>query len=248
MPFYLLIVAANIALLVHAAKTGRFNPWGFIILALPGVGGAVYFLFELAPQFLRGPKGRKLRAKVGASLSGERAYHVLREDVALTGAVASRESLAAECLASERFDEALVHYRVLKAATPFGKPQYWIGAARALEGLGKPAAALDDLAALKQRWPHYHSADDHLLYARLLEAVGRLDAALEEYDSLAGYHPGAEPRARRANLLLRLGRAQAAREAAELVLIALRASPGHVRRAQSQWIDLAQTVIAATSI
>jgi hypothetical protein len=37
-------------LIVHAAKTGRFWPWGFIILFIPGFGALAYVLIEHVPM------------------------------------------------------------------------------------------------------------------------------------------------------------------------------------------------------
>jgi hypothetical protein len=43
MPFGL-IFAFDVILIVHAAKTGRFWPWAYVILFLPGIGGLAYVL------------------------------------------------------------------------------------------------------------------------------------------------------------------------------------------------------------
>jgi hypothetical protein len=45
-----LFAILNVLLIVHAARTGRFMPWGFVILFLPGIGALIYVAFELAPQ------------------------------------------------------------------------------------------------------------------------------------------------------------------------------------------------------
>ena len=34
MPLALILVVIDITLVIHAAKTGRFSPWGFIILMI----------------------------------------------------------------------------------------------------------------------------------------------------------------------------------------------------------------------
>lgn len=246
MPIIAIITIFSVTLLAHAAKTGRFSPWGYIILFAPGLGGIVYLLFEVLPEFFGSYRGQKLGADVKRKLSPDRNYHALRDEMAIAPTIANRAALARECLATRRFDEALVHYRVLKASDSYAEPQYWIGAARALQGLETPAPALRELDELKQRWPDYHSQEGHLLYARLLEASGRHDEALAEYEALANYYAGAEPRARRADLLLRLGRPTSARRDAELLLATLHRSPSHVQRAQREWIDMAKKVMAAT--
>jgi len=46
MPFAIIAMAINVAFIVHAAKTGRFNPWGYVMLFLPGVGALAYVLLD----------------------------------------------------------------------------------------------------------------------------------------------------------------------------------------------------------
>jgi hypothetical protein len=50
----LILVLVDVLCVVHAAKTGRFWPWGALILALPGFGALAYFLMEK----MRAPKRR----------------------------------------------------------------------------------------------------------------------------------------------------------------------------------------------
>jgi hypothetical protein len=52
MPFALVLLAVNVILIVHAAKTGRFWPWGYVILLLPGFGALAYVMVELVPEWL----------------------------------------------------------------------------------------------------------------------------------------------------------------------------------------------------
>jgi hypothetical protein len=247
MPWLAILAAVDVALLAHAAKTDRFNPWGYIILMVPGVGAAVYVAFEVLPEYFGTHEGAKVRRSLEKKLSPDRDYHARRDDFANASTVANRMALAAECMATRRFDEALLHYRVLKATDHASEPMFWIGAAKALQGLDKPVEALRELDALKERWPDYQSQEGHLLYARLLETSGRHEEALGEYETLAGYYSGAEPRARRADLLLRLGRPEGARRDAELLLSAMRRSPSNVQRAQREWIAMAQKVFDAAT-
>jgi hypothetical protein len=68
MPIILLLTLINIVLLVHAAKTGRFSPWGYIILMIPGIGAIAYVVAELIPAWfgtLRGQQARKSVSRAG---------------------------------------------------------------------------------------------------------------------------------------------------------------------------------------
>ena len=53
MPFGLLLLL-DIALVYHAARTGRLQPWAFIILMIPVLGALAYVVVELLPEWLGG--------------------------------------------------------------------------------------------------------------------------------------------------------------------------------------------------
>ena len=53
MPLVALIAVFDVVLIIHAARTGRFSPCAYVILALPGVGGVAYILVELLPEWMQ---------------------------------------------------------------------------------------------------------------------------------------------------------------------------------------------------
>jgi hypothetical protein len=120
------------------------------------------------------------------------------------------------------------------------EPQYFLGKARAQLGLGQPAAAVATLDELMQRWPDFHSADGHLLYAIALEEAGRNDEALLNFQNVGQYFPGAEPRVRQAQLLHKLGRDADAKTLAEEIVRGFKRAPAHVRRNQRHWLASAE--------
>src|SRR5437868_595590 len=81
MPIALVLLVLNIALIVHAAKTGRFMPWGYVILMIPGFGGLAYILVELLPEWFRGSEGQKVRARVSGTLDPEKRYRELSDQM-----------------------------------------------------------------------------------------------------------------------------------------------------------------------
>jgi hypothetical protein len=96
---------------------------------------------------------------------------------------------------------------------------------------------------LRKRWPDYQSAESHLLYARALEESGRSDHALDEYRALANYYPGAEARVRYGLLLQKSGRPDEAKAVFTELLTQLKRAPNYVRRAQAEWIALAEKAL-----
>lgn len=240
MPIATLIFILDIALVVHAAKTGRFSPWGYIILFLPGIGAAIYIVAELAPEWLGSYRGQVARQTVTRAVNPTRRYRALTDELAVVDTIFNRAALAEECLRLGRFDEALSHYVRLIARPLADEAQFFLGKARAEVGQGQPAAAVATLEELMRRWPDFHSPDGHLLYAVALEESGRHEEALANYANCGQYFPGAEPRVRQAQLLQRLGRELEAKAIALDVVRGLRRAPAHVRKNQRQWLAGAQ--------
>jgi hypothetical protein len=239
-PIATIILILDVLLIVHAAKTGRFMPWGYIILFLPGIGAAAYVVAELLPEWLGSHKGQAARQTMARAIDPGRRYRDLTDDLALVDTIANRAALAEECLALGKFEEALFHYSAILTHPLAEEPQFFLGKARAQFGLRQSAAAIATLDELAQRWPDFHSADGHLLYAMALEENGRSDEALAHYSNVGQYFPGVEPRIRQAQLLQKLGRGTEAKLIAEDVLRGLNRAPAHVRRNQREWLASAE--------
>jgi addiction module RelB/DinJ family antitoxin len=187
--------------MIHAAKTGRFSPWGYIILMLPGVGAAAYVVAELIPEWLGTYQGQKAQQRLGRALNPERKYRALADELHIADTIANRATLAAECLVLEKFGEAKAHYEEILARLHGDEPIYRVGKARAEFGLGEYAQAVATLDDLRVRFPEYESGEGHLLYACALEEGGRTAAAVTEFEALSQYYAGAEPRVRYGLLL-----------------------------------------------
>ncbi len=244
MPFGLILLVVNVALIVHAAKTGRFWPWGFIILFIPGFGALAYALVELLPEWFGSARGQQARARIAGTLDPGRRYRELGEQLEVVDTIATRAALAEQCLALGKFAEAEQHYAHILSLPLGEEPIYALGKARAEFGLDRPQEAVATLDDLRARWPDYQSADGHLLYARALEASGRIEAALAEYQAVAAYYPGAEARVRYGLLLETAGRPADAKAMLAEVLTQLKRAPKYVRRVQAEWIALAERALA----
>jgi hypothetical protein len=240
LPIGWIVAGVDIALIVHAARTGRFTPWGFVILFLPGIGALAYIVVELVPEWLGSTKARRAGSSLVGALDPQRRYRQLQDELAIVDTIANRSALAEACLSLGKFEEARTHYAAILASPQGDEPGFMFGRARAEFGLGETALAVATLDELKARWPDYRSPEGHLLYAKALEGGGRDEEALAAYEAVAAYYPGAEPNVRRAELLARLGRGDEARALAGEVARGLRRAPTHVRRVQSQWLAAAE--------
>jgi hypothetical protein len=245
MPLAIILFLIDVTLIVHAAKTGRFSPWAYLILLLPGVGAVAYVLVELLPEWFGSVQGQKARRHVINTLDPEKQYRKFADDLAITDTIANRVDLAEECLLLGKFAEALTHYANALSRPMGDEPNYALGKAKAEFGLRRPQDAVTTLDALRERWPDFQSADGHLLYARALEESGREAAALDEYRALVDYYPGAEARVRFAMLLQRTGRADEAKRLCADVLTQMRRAPKYVRKVQAEWIAAAERLLRA---
>jgi hypothetical protein len=244
MPLALILGVLDVVLVIHAAKTGRFSPWAYIIiLMIPLFGSLAYVGVELVPEWLGSYQGQKAKKRFVTSLDPTRRYRALTDELAITDTIANREALAAECVQLGKFDEAIHHYNEIIARPLGDEPAFFLGHARAEFGAGSPAGTVATLDELRRRWPDYQSSDGHLLYARALEEIGRTDEAIEEYKALAGYFPGAEARVRYGLLLDRLDRKSEARMVLSDLLTHMRRAPKHVRKVQAEWIGMAERSI-----
>jgi len=242
MPYISLTFILTAVFVVHAAKTGRFWPWAYVILFLPVVGALAYVAVELAPEWLGSHKGRQARASLDAKLNPGRRLRELRENLETADTIGNRGDLAEELLARGEYQEALTHYQHILALPNGPAPGYFLGAARAQLGLNDPSAAIATLEEFRKEYPDSKNGDAHLLYATALDAANRTDEALHEYEDVSRSYAGAEPRARRAALLMRLGRADEARAAASDVVRSIERSPGFAKKAQAEWLAMAKKI------
>jgi hypothetical protein len=244
MPLALLLVIIDVMLVVHAVRTGRASPWVFIILMVPVVGAIAYLVAVLVPDWVGSRQGQQTQRTIAKALNPEKRYRELSDAVEIADTIANRAALAEECLAMERFGEAKRHFEVILARPMGDEPVYMVGKARAQFGLNQAIDTIAILDDLRARFPDYQSAEAHLLYARALEAGARHEEALQEYRALSDYFVGAEARVRYGLLLARLGREGEAKAWLTDVLTQLRRA-AHVRKAQAEWISLAEKVVRA---
>ena len=238
-----MLLALDVALIFHASKTGRCQPWCYIILMVPGIGALAYVVVELIPEWFGTYEGQKARARIGRALNPEKAYRALRDQLEIADTIANREALAQECLALGRFDEAREQYDTILTMPLGEEPGFMLGRARAEFGLGRFAKARATLDDLRGRWPDWESADGHLLYARTLEEDGRIDEAIAEYHALSAYYVGAEPRVRHGLALRKLGREAEARAVLADVVLRMSRAPKFARKIQAEWISMAEAAL-----
>jgi hypothetical protein len=241
MPFsYLLIPAAQIFFIIHAVRTGRPYYWMLIILFIPLFGILGYIIVELLPGAGRSSVARQTVSQAKRLVNPEGAYRELAEKLDFTPTVENKRALADECVRLGRLDEAEQLYRSALTGLHATDPYLMLGLARIRFARNDPAGCLETLDEIKAANPEFQNADAHMLYARSLEALGRDDEALVEYESLSRYYGSEEPRVRHAMLLRRTGHDEAARQEFLEVKKSVDRAPSFYRQNQREWYRLAE--------
>ncbi|MGE0210347.1 MAG: tetratricopeptide repeat protein [Parvibaculaceae bacterium] len=225
---------------VHAMKTGRPFYWLYILIFLPGIGSIAYVLFELVPELAQTRRARRVATDIGTIMDPDREWRRRREAAELTDSVGAKRAFAEECERRGMWDDAISLYRAAAQGIYADDPAVLVPLARAELGSGDGKGALATLDGLRAAHPKLRDQEAHLVYARALEAEGRLDEAAQEYEALCGYFAGLEARARYGLLLLKRGEPAKARELFEGIVRAAGSRPAIVTDADRDWLKVAK--------
>jgi hypothetical protein len=237
-----LSLLCTIACIVHCLKTQQTTTWIWVLAVLfwfPFIGPLVYFCAIILPELVGSRSGRRAARGLRDTFNPEGDLRRLENEVKVTGDVHSRQRYADELVRLGRSTEAVDVYKSCLTGFFAEDPKLLLGYARALFAAGDASGARRTLDDLIQKNPEFKSADGHLLYARALESEGDFEKALSEYETLAGYFPGAEAAVRYAKLLKRQGQDGPARQVLQGLLERAKYAPAHYQRAQREWLNQA---------
>jgi hypothetical protein len=240
MALFLISLIIQALLIVHVIKTGRNTIWIWVLALLSFAGVIAYVAAELVPEFLGSRSAQRAKLGMKRILDPQADLRRYENEARVTGNVESRQRYADELVRQGRYDEAIAQYRQALTGLYEHDPNLMLGIARAQFGKGDARAARITLDELIRHNPDFKSPDGHLLYARALEAEGNYAKALEEYQILEHSYPGAEAAVRYAQLLKAQGNASEAQRVVRDLLEEARIAPAHYRRAQREWLDLAE--------
>ena len=239
----LLFLLVSVLMCVHAVRTNQQLFWVFIILFVPVLGPAVYFLAVLLPELLGGTRAQRMGMAARDALDPTREYRTARAAVDDTPTVHNRMRLAAAAAALGKHAEAEQLYAEAAQGIHADDPALLLGRANALIELGRAPEALPLLDKLAEEQPT-RTPSTALAQARVYEAIGRYKEADAAYQWAAGRLPGLEAIARYAAFLANTGRRQeAADNLAEIDRRIERSNP-QFRRESRPWRDLAAQALA----
>jgi hypothetical protein len=240
MIFLVLSVLVQLALIVHVVKTGRNTIWVFILLFAPFVGGLAYFIVELLPELMNSHGARKAKRSVTNVIDPNRDLRSASQLLAVADTVQNSLVLANQHLERGQFREAAEFFARSLRGLHANDPDILFGLARAQFGLQEYANVIQTLDRLAAANPKARTGDMHLLYARAQEESGAIDAAKVEYEALAKYYPGPEPRCRLALILKAQGDLEGARKLFLAVLGESDVAGRHYNAIHKEWVALAR--------
>jgi hypothetical protein len=235
------IVAA--ILVFHVLKTGRDFRWIFLLIFLPYVGALIYVVMEIVPSLTGGLAARRAARRVGKLVDPGRSLRQYQLDYERSRNVDTAARLANELVREGRYDEAIRVCEESRSGVFADDPKLLMTLASAQFAKREFGKAIETLDSLRAKNPQFRSSDGHLLYARALDEEGKAAQAIEEYEALARYFPGAEARVRLAQLHQKKGDTETAQRLFRQIIEDARLAPKHFQRAQREWIDVAKKAL-----
>jgi hypothetical protein len=238
---YLLGLLFSIALCVHVVRSGQNMMWLYLILFLSPIGGVIYVIAVLVPQWTGGPTARKAREAARETLDPTRDYRLAKQAADDTPTVHNRMRLAAAAGELGKWDEAETVYRTAAQGVHAEDPALAYGLARALVELGRYAEARPILEKLEA--DHPRTPQTALQLGRVYEGLGLAQQADAPFNYAAARLPGLEGLARQAAFLAHTGRKAEAQEALNEIDKRLARTNARFQKEGRQWRDLAAEAV-----
>jgi hypothetical protein len=250
-PINIAIFLIDIAMAIHIVRTGRSMLWlvamaitSFIgslgILVLVGLWIA-YLVSAVIPDFLGSNGMRRFRSNVRDAADPGRDYREKKRQAALVGSVDSKRALAEESLKRGLHGEAIALYEEAMQG-PLGDSDPAL-----LKGLGRAKLMAGDAAEAERLFIKVHELDPaafdaevELDYARALETLGKTEAAIRQYESVAPRYAGEEAKVRLALLLEKSGQEGRAQQIFREVVETGRQAPRYYSARQGDWLKVAK--------
>lgn len=241
---FVLEIALQAVCVLHAIRTGRPMQWIYIIVFLPLAGSIAYFVMEILPELRHSRAARQAVGDVNKVIDPDKALRELTAAVEDVPSVANKVALGQELMRRKRYDDAIPLLEGGAQGLHADDPAIMLPLAEAKFLNGDYAGVRDTLDRLREGQPDLELPQGHLLYARAHEADGDTDAALTEYEALAGYFPGEEARCRYALLLHKAGQVDEAKAIFTDVVRRIDKASKVYFRAQRDWYEVARRNLA----
>ncbi len=233
----ILLAIIQFSFAFHALKTGRDQKWIWIIILAPVVGCLAYYFMEVFPHSREERQLRRRIHDIAKALNPDGELKRRTEEVTTTASVDNRAKLGDECLEKGMFDEAIRLYEGCLDGPHSNDARVLFACARAYFYNGNHRQAEEILQRLAKAHPKFRRDEALLLEARVLEAIGETQRAVEIYGGLRERYVGFEAKFRYATLLKRVGRENEAAELFDFIIANARRS---ALESEQEWVKLAR--------
>lgn len=212
MIYYALTIVVQILCVMHVVRTGREKWWIMLIIFLPLVGMAAYFLIEVLPDMQGDRRVRYARKVASNKLDPEKDIRGARDALEIADTVANRTRLADALVGRGDFDAAIHEYETALSRPGGSDDRTRFKYAQALFEAGRGEEALTEINRLSPVNVVADSDRRALLKARVLDFLGRKNEAATLYEDVIDRYAGIEARCRYAAMLIEQGEDLKARE------------------------------------
>jgi hypothetical protein len=240
-----IVVVIQFCFAFHVFKSGRPYWWMFVIMAFPVMGCLIYYFVEVFPGSREHRRAKRAARDLVRAWKPDAEIKRRVEELETCGSADNRLALADECCAHRMYGEAIRLYESCLQGAYSNDSTILFRLARAAVDAGDGDKAGATIARLKAEAPKTRPLEVRLLEARWLEARGRHDEALAVYHDLLPQFVGLEARYRYGELLLKLGKREAAMEIFNEVLKVAKRSASPMVEEQRWAIAAKQAVRAA---
>lgn len=230
-------IAFTIASAVTCVRRGQTNPWIWIILFFPPIGGVVYMFTEVLGTY-------SLRARIGSRTASKRELKVAEAEVRRLDNSEAWTSFAQALRSRKQFEPArqAASSAVERDATNW-RALNELGLAQM--GLGEYEQAAATLSKVVDLEPAHAAGEAAFAWAVSLEKSGRKDEARDVLERLAQTSSLPKFLFSLASLQADAGKTSAARESLERIITEAEYVPSYHRREVRPWVRRAKKALAS---
>ncbi|WP_317930261.1 tetratricopeptide repeat protein [Halioxenophilus sp. WMMB6] len=244
MPFFILSVLIQVALVIHIVKTGRNTTWIWIVVMLPLAGTLAYLILEVLPEFSHTRAGRSARRKVNSVVNPNRDFNAATRHYAMNDSVENSKRLAEECYSKGLYSDAKTLYQKCLQGPYADDPHFMFGLASCEFQLGNYSITREILDRLIEANPDYKNQSAHLLYARTLEQLQAIPEALHEYETLYSYFTGPDAAYYFGKFLQSQNQNDRARQIFQAITDGAKQAPKHYSQLHKEILRLARSELS----
>lgn len=221
--------------IVHFIRRRPNFYWLWIIIIGGGLGALVYFVMEIAPDFV-------LLKGSFQFFERRKRIHTLEDIIQQNPSAGNYEELADLYLEDKKYRRALECYNhAISSRTDSLDPFYRRGVCE-IE-LGEFANAIPDLERVVQKDPKYDFFRAQGLLAHAYARTGQVERAAEIFPRVLETSTMSETMYNYAQFLLSQGRKEEARRWAQAILSKKAAMPGYLKRRERPWFRKANGIL-----